>query len=80
MQQQIYIFHINNNVLLQVKSKWKVPLSMVDVAIDDEDGPNAPQFPDPEADAAAVEVADERDPASSQCTSSRTIAKQPTTS
>ena len=53
---------------------------MVDVAIDDEDGPNAPQFPDPEADAAAVEVADERDPASSQCTSSRTIAKQPTTS
>ena len=57
MQQQICIFHINKNVLLKVKRKWKVPPGVVDV--DDEDGPDAPRLADAEADAAAAEGADE---------------------
>jgi hypothetical protein len=60
MQQQICIFHINKNVLLKVKRKWKVPPGVVDV--DDEDGPDAPRLADAEAEAAAAEGADNPPP------------------
>lgn len=57
MQQQICIFHVNNNVLLQANRGWKVPAGMIDV--NNEDSLDTSRFPGSKFSVTATEATDE---------------------